>query len=418
MTDLRITTGEREYLRGLAARQAELAALPVMKERERRWYAHNACQKGAPMVVVELGSFSQDLWTPQCETPLARDMERRLMSVIVPAEKIDDDLVVDDRYLHGLDVRCKDFGGAVDVRRATDTKGRNIGYQFEHIIKNITEDMGRLAPFEFSFNKKEEALRAEAVCDVIGDLLTVVPTNEQHTWYNMPTAKVIQLMGLEQWMFSMLDEPEAVHALMRFITDGCKNFFKWQESEGLLTMNNGNHYTGAGSRGFSDELTMPADGRVRTKDIWINTNSQESSAISPAMYAEFVYPYLAEIAEMYGLVYYGCCEAVDSLWEVCLKNLPNLRKVSISAWCDEEKMGEALRGGRIIYSRKPSPHFLGVDPVFDEEGYREHIKHTLLCARGCTTEIIFRDVYTLMGDPGRPARAVRILRELVDKYWQ
>jgi len=56
--------------------------------------------------------------------------------------------------------------------------------------------------------------------------------------------------------------------------------------------------------------------------------------------------------------------------------------------------------------------------VFDEDGYRKYMKDTLTKAQGCEIEIIFRDVYTLMGDPGRPAKAVKILRELIEEYWR
>jgi hypothetical protein len=78
-------------------------------------------------------------------------------------------------------------------------------------------------------------------------------------------------------------------------------------------------------------------------------------------------------------------------------------------------MGNALRGKKIIYHRKPKPHFLGVGTDFDEAGLREDIKNTLKYAEGCSLEITFRDVQTVNGDLGRPARAVRIIRELIGK---
>ena len=57
-------------------------------------------------------------------------------------------------------------------------------------------------------------------------------------------------------------------------------------------------------------------------------------------------------------------------------------------------------------------------PPFDEAEYRQYMKNTLTKAQGCEIEFIFRDVYTLMGDPGRPARAVKILREVIEEYWR
>ena len=73
----------------------------------------------------------------------------------------------------------------------------------------------------------------------------------------------------------------------------------------------------------------------------------------------------------------AAAEPVDPIWDKCLSRLTNLRKVSISPWCNEEFMGERLRGSKVIYHRKPSPNFLGVDPVLDEDAFRAHIGKAL-----------------------------------------
>jgi hypothetical protein len=46
------------------------------------------------------------------------------------------------------------------------------------------------------------------------------------------------------------------------------------------------------------------------------------------------------------------------------------------------------------------------------------MERTVSAARGCTLEIIMRDVYTLTGDLSKPARAVRILRDIIDRDWR
>ena len=189
---------------------------------------------------------------------------------------------------------------------------------------------------------------------------------------------------------------------------------------GPLTLNNANHFAGAGSYGFTDELPSEdhtPTGQITTKDLWLNINSQETVSVSQRMYREFILPYYADLAKEFGLVYYGCCEPVHDIWDCCVSQLPHLRKVSISAWCDEDRMGEALRGSRVIYSRKPSPNFIGVGTEFDEEGFVEHIRKTLQAARGCSLEFIFRDVYTVSGDRRKPGHAVAITRRMIDEMW-
>ena len=131
------------------------------------------------------------------------------------------------------------------------------------------------------------------------------------------------------------------------------------------------------------------------------------------MFGEFVYPYYEKTARLFGKVYWGCCEPVDKIWDDYISRLPNLAKVSISAWCDEEVMGEKLKDSPVIYSRKPSPNFVGVPEVFDEEAFAAHIRKTARAARDCNVEIIMRDIYTLKGDRKRAKRAVDIARAII-----
>ncbi len=414
-----VTQKEREYLRELAKRQAEIAALPIMKERTDEWYAHNALKGKRPMIIIEIGSFWQDLKPEsQCESPFARELEDTILRHIVQHELVDDDCVCPDFIEIDKQVNSHDFGIHLNVHYSEDANGRKLGYKIDHPITCIAEDFHKLKPFEFYYHHDETMAKYEAIGDILGDILPVRIANNANNWYFKLTAKAVALMGLENWMFSLMDEPEEHHRLMRYITDNTMAYLKWQEDNGLLTMNNGNHYAGAGSRGFSHDLAPDANGKVRLKDLWINMNSQESYSISPAHYKEFVFPYYKECADKFGYIYYGCCEPVHKIWKDCLETIPNLRKVSISPWCDEDFMGEALRGSNTIYSRKPAPRYLGVGHDFDEEGYTEHIKKTLHAARGCNLELIYRDVYTLTGDPSKPRRAVKIMRDLIETEWQ
>ena len=138
--------------------------------------------------------------------------------------------------------------------------------------------------------------------------------------------------------------------------------------------------------------------------------------MSPEMFHEFIFPCYMKIAQLYGRLSYGCCEPVDRFWED-IKTLPNLKKVSISPWCDEEFMADQLRGTDTIYLRKPHPNFLGVGTQLDEDGFRAHIAKTVQTARGCTLEISQRDVYTVNRDMNKVRRYVQIVRECFDRYW-
>jgi hypothetical protein len=416
-----ITPDERRYLRDLARKQAEYAALPVMAERTALWYRHNALRGERPLVVMEMGTFERDMLpAPQCASPAAIDIERSLLRQIVNHEEIDDDKVVPDHFSVFWRIGLDEFGVEIPTERGIDDQGRAIGYHWQHPIKTLKQDFHLLKPATFRVDRAGTLAWQAFAGDVLGDILPVKLKNNSMNWHAAMCAKVVRLMSLEQMMFAMVDEPDELHTLMAYLRDNVLAYVKWQEREGLLLLNNGNDYTGAGSYGFTDEL--PTDeckrtGRVTTRDQWLNINSQETVSISPRMYGRFVAPYYHDLAAQFGLVYYGCCEPVHDIWKDHVSTLPHLRKVSISAWCNEEFMGEALKGSGVIYSRKPSPNFIGVGVDLDAAAFREHIDRTLRAARGCPVEIIFRDIYALSGNRAKVGQAVRITREAIADLW-
>jgi hypothetical protein len=135
------------------------------------------------------------------------------------------------------------------------------------------------------------------------------------------------------------------------------------------------------------------------------------------MFHEFCFPYYREVCQPLGLLYYGCCEPVHTFWRD-ISQLPNLKKVSISPWCDQQFMGEALQGTEIVFSRKPDPNFLSVDRQLDEVAWRAHLHETLQVTRGVYVEFIIRDVYTVHGDLNNARRAVQIAREEIDRHYR
>ena len=85
--DLSITPEERLYLRELAKKQREYAALPIMAERTALWYRHNALRGERPVVVMEMGTFERDMLPdPRCTSPAAIEIECSLLRSIISHE--------------------------------------------------------------------------------------------------------------------------------------------------------------------------------------------------------------------------------------------------------------------------------------------------------------------------------------------
>lgn len=223
------------------------------------------------------------------------------------------------------------------------------------------------------------------------------------------TWTLVNLRGLEQMMLDMANSPDALHRLMAFLRDGTMARLDYLEREGLLHLNNGGEYVGSGGFGWSRELPQADfDGRVRTKDLWGMAESQETVGVSPAMFEEFVFQYQLPLLERFGLNCYGCCEPVHSRWHV-IRRAPNLRRVSVSPWCDVADIAEKLQHDYIL-SMKPNPARLA-DSVFDEDLIRRELRENLERARGCCIEIIMKDCHTIGKDPWRVCRWVELARE-------
>lgn len=405
---------ERRYLRDLAKRQAEIAALPIMDARKQLWYDLNDGRSGAcAPVIIETWTFDRDFMPPevfQTESEVGRQIERHLLRNIRNHELIDDDKVIPDTFDIGWFTDIDEFGVTIKRTKAKDAQGIETGYQFEHPIQDLERDLEILKPATCRVDRERTAAWQAFLDDLLGDILPVrIRTGTFGS--TMLTHRVIELMGMQAFFMAMIDTPDAMHRLMGFLRDNALRMMEWAETEGLLRVNNGNQDSFGSSYNFTTQL--PAQdypgGPARLKDMWGNANSQETVGVSPAMFHEFCYPYYRDVCEPVGLLYYGCCEPAHPFWDD-LSRLPNLKKISISRWCDQAFMGEALQGTEVVFSRKPDPNFLSVDERLDEEAWAAHIRETLDATESVFVEFIIRDVYTVHGDLGNARRAVEIAR--------
>ncbi|HHW01042.1 MAG TPA: hypothetical protein GXX36_16020 [Clostridiaceae bacterium] len=414
-----ITSEDRKILRELAKKQLEYSQLPVMKERMEQWYKHNECEGERPMIHVEIWTFERDIIPElKCQTATGRTIELELYRNFINYERIDDDRIVPPYYSIRWDTWFQLFGVTIEKEHAVNSKGDDLGHRFKYIINDLEEDFPKLGPSKYGVDREKTLAWKEFLENIFGDILPVKIAG--NCLVAVPTQDIVHMMGMENMLFSMYDYPDTFHALMKRITDDYIEYFKWLETEGLLLPAASYELCNQGTFCFTRELPQePVPGKkLATKDSWGYMDSQETVGISPDMYEEFIFPYYKRVSDLFGLFSYGCCEPVDPVWDNCLSKCENLRKISISPWCNEEAMGEKLKGRKVIYHRKPSPNFIGVGKDLDEEAWRQHIIKTLKAAQGCHLEITQRDVYSLGGDVEKPRKAVRIIRECIDEYWK
>ena len=392
-------------IRNLAKEQAEIANSDAMQKLFKEWNAHGSFSGDRPMVTVELGTFWGDVVPPllQCETEEGRKYEQMLLSNIVNHKFFHDDTVVRDFVPFAYGGYFKPFDMDIHI---THTDG--VGHQFGHDIKDLEEDFHKLKPSTFGINPKEDTHRQMEIWnEIAGDILPAKLVGS--SLYAVPTQNIVHIMSMEDMYMAMYDAPELFLKMMDMLADDYLAYYDLMEKEGILLPTVGSEGVAQGSYCFNNIL--PRENVSKTTDVWGFLDSQETSSISPDMFKEFIFPAYEKLAKRYGMLSYGCCEPVDPIYDNCLSTLPNLHRVSISPWCNEEIMGERLQGKPIVYHRKPAPNFIGVGTTLDEDALRAHIRKTVDAAKGCTLEFTQRDVYTINKDLAKVKRYVEIIRE-------
>ena len=405
---------EREYLRDQAKKQLEIANSEQMKAKEALWYAHNDFLTYEPVITLERGTFNKEfesLWKPQCKTEAAQNIEYYFHSNMVQYEYIGDDTVMPKEYAVGIGAWIKPFD--IDIKYEKSI-GETLSYKIDYEIKNLEADFCKLKKSPLGCNFEAASKHKEFLEDIIGDLMPVQLFFSPSCYLSY---HINNIMGLEVMMISMYDYPELFHEMMKMLADDYLELWDLVDSNGYIRPNNFNVGACQGSYGFTNELPKKGGAKFTLGDIWGYMNSQETSEISPDMYHEFFFPYYKKVSEKFGRLGYGCCESVSAIWESSLSKYENMSKVSIAPWCDEEYMGDQLRGKNIMYYRKPFPNYLCVDEVFDEKGFSAHIEKSLKAAKGCFFEISYRDVYSLKGDIYRGKKAYETIKKCIDKFW-
>lgn len=406
-----------EILRRLAERKRRLADDPINRERRQAWLAHDAGAAGRPMVLAEHHGV-RDACPPfqpvlACQSEWARNWERQLRSEFFMFDVLRDDHVIEPWIATNWWVKASDYGVQSQVHLG-DNAGHLGARRWDPPIRDLDADFDRLKPRVFSVDRVGSLEEKERLENIFGAILPVVLRGGFY-WTLGLTIVAIDLIGLENLMLFMYDNPAGLHRLMAFLRDDHLAFCRWLEREGLYTLNNANDYIGSGSMGYTRDLPQPdapAGGPVRTQDLWCLSESQETVGVGPDLFAEFIFPYQLSLTEHFGKCYYGCCEPVNNRWHI-LKRMPNLSRVSVSPWADEDFMAAAC-GRQVVYSRKPNPSLISTTQ-FDEPAIRADLRKTLNAAKGCRIELIMKDVHTLNNQPERLARWVQIARETVAK---
>ena len=400
-------------VRELAAGVAEIAALPVQEEKRTLWRKLNACKPARPMVMIDQVCWNEmnigDELILQCADAEHRGYEEHLRRTLYQWKHFPVDMVVEPFIRVPKAVRNSRFGMAVRQETAVSDPTSNIvGHKYENQFQT-EDDLEKIRVPEVRHDSAETERRVGVAHEVFDGLLEVRAEGaDPHLSLWDPIAT---WMGVENALYALVDRPDFMHRLLTRMTGGYLSMLDQLEQQGLLCGPQSLiHCTGA----YTEDLPAPGydPQRPRTKDLWMFGLAQMLSTVSPDMFREFEVDYASRICERFGLVYYGCCDPLDGkMAEV--RMIPNVRKVSMSPWVNEERGAEQI-GADFVYSRKPNPAFLATDRLSPEQIRADLSKTREVCEEhGCPLEFILKDISTVRYEPERLDAWARIAMEVV-----
>ena len=408
-----VSTHDRDVLRRLGRRKAEIAAEEVQEERRSLWAKLNGLRSVRPMVWLFEVPWNEmnvdDELTLQCEGGVAQALERVLRQEIYQWDHMAGDMVMAPAIPVRPPLHDTGFGLSerVDVARTDDTS-RVVSRHF-HIQIADESDIDKIQMPEVTLDRESWNRSFEMMSEVFDGVIAVAKVGVNSTSI-APWDLLVRLTGVEEVLTDMVLRPDYVHQMIDRMTQAFLCRLEQHEALNLLATNN-EIWLGGGPQ-FTDELprTDCDPDRVRTADMWGRTMSQIFSAVSPAMHEEFALQYECRWLERFGLTYYGCCEQLDRKVDILRRRVPNLRKISMSPWIDLDVAIDNV-GADYVFSLKTNPAVLAED-TWRPDVVRRDLAQVLDRLKDQHVEIIMKDISTVRYEPQRLWEWASIANEL------
>jgi hypothetical protein len=401
---IRLSARDTDVLRRLAAEVAQISALPIHREKARLWQKLNDLESERPMVWInEICWHEMNVdgeLTLQSEHPWARDQERGLRETLYQWRHLPGDMIVSDFLPCPLAFHTSDFGMIEDVDAIRSDPASDIVSRHFHPQIRDYADLEKIEIPTVTHNTAATELRYEAMCRVYDGIMPVRKTGQTHIWFT-PWDYLVRWWGVQEAMVDLVERPELVHAAVeRLVTAWMVELDQFVE-QNLLALDCDNTRIGSGGYGYTSQL--PGDDfdpdHVKPHNMWGCSNAQIFSEVSPKMHWDFAIAHELRWLSRWGLTYYGCCEPLDLKVDL-LRRIPNLRKVSVTPWCNTKRAIEKI-GADYVISRKPSPAVLADDrwhPERARQDLRDFLTHT---EGNCHVELIMKDISTVRYQPQR-----------------
>ena len=215
-------TEDIQILRGLAEQVAEIAKKPIQDEKRRLWSNNNSLIKTRPLVYLHDGSWDAmgtEVLFPmlKCENQEYRNAEFQLRFSILKDEIGDDDII--EPWLAVAPI-YKKTGWGFDTHNIMPNQSGGA-HKLIACMENY-EDFKKMQMPSHVIDEEKTKENAELIEDAIGDIIEIDRrrTTYYTGWQGDISTDLAQLVGLQELMYLVCDEPEWLHEILAFMRDG------------------------------------------------------------------------------------------------------------------------------------------------------------------------------------------------------
>lgn len=400
-----------DILHKLIEQYLDICDEPIQQERRRLWRQLHALQSERPMVYARAfawGEMPQNQC--QCSDPLFREQERALRKALFH-HSFGDDMVFEPWLVLSAVHRVRGWG--VDVSRHESEEARG-SFKVDYPLKSLS-DVDKLRIPRHEIDEAKTAENLERLQEAVGGLIPISLDRRPacRVWTADISTDLFYLRGMENYMIDMYDDPEGLHRLVKFMSDGILKAHDEAEAAGDWSEPGGESIQ---AMPYAPGIKEPAPNQQGTprSNLWWFAAAQEFTSVSPEMHDEFLLQYQLPILEKFGLVSYGCCEDLTNKIDM-LRQIPNLRRIAVSPFANVASCAEQI-GADYVTSYRPSPSDM-VSYGWDSERARKILQRDLEACRDCHMDIVLKDVETVQHDPDRVRKWVDITREVIENVW-
>jgi hypothetical protein len=400
-----VTKQDKQILQDLGKRIAEVGTLPIQQQRIEMWSQLNQLNIVKPMIWINEICWNEmavdnelDLLT---SSEFCKRIESELRQTLYLWEHLQLDMVVEPIVYSPIVVHNTGIGLVIkeDIVKV-DEDNVVVSHRYHNQLKN-EDSIEKISMPKIFYDKNATNENYHAYCDIFNGVLAVEQRGAPGFWF-APWDDLITLMGAEEALTQLALQPNFIHkAIDRIVTEYLHVLDQYEE-QSLLALNNKNVRIGSGAYGYTSELPKSDydPEHIRAIDMWGAAAAQIFSEVSPEMHEEFAISYERKWLERFGQTYYGCCEPLAKKVDK-LKNIRNLRKISVSPWNNLEEMAEKI-GSDFVFSLKPNPSIFAGE-LWNLQAARDELDKALKIARRykCQVEIIMKDISTVHYEPQR-----------------